>query len=148
MNNKKISILNYIIFTPIYVIWTCLGLIFWVPLLMRSIILFSSLVVATSFGLANISLAQKSLNSAIGFYLNGFNQITDSMRGTHLKQEHQSKSILSKRVIISIVGEIIYTIVFWGIVINFSHLTAMVREFLTFELYYWDVYHYFENWIF
>lgn len=75
MTNLIIRIIEVIIIT----IWAVIGLIFWLPFLVRMIALFIGAVIISAGGEATMHAAEFSLDKAARFYTDGFKAIHQSI---------------------------------------------------------------------
>jgi len=103
------------------VLWTPLGLICWVPLMIRTIALFTSMVMVSSFSRnVDMEAAQQKLSFAIEFYIWGFQKILEVARqqkagNIQLRNAIQTSFVQELKVLIA---NLIYTILFWsGIIV-------------------------------
>ncbi len=112
------TIVSYFVKVILYVLWGIIGLYFWIPLLFRSISIFTTNIAVSIFSQSSISSSQEGLYSAIGFYSYGFIIINNaySKRYTNGKIPKQNLKILfwtfSKELIFSIVFYLIVLLLF------------------------------------
>ena len=95
-------------------VWFPLGLILWIPILVRTVVLFSgSIPVSMLAGNPRHSQNRtESLELATGFYLNGFRLIFVSLYSTDVHPHNPTSNPGMSRILFR---EFIWTTIFWGI---------------------------------
>lgn len=78
-------ILRLVATVMVLVLWTIIGLIVWVPMLLRMVAYFCGVILISSFRKVDVHQAQKRLDFAIQFYSNGFRKIIRSYSETALE---------------------------------------------------------------
>jgi hypothetical protein len=92
-------------------VWSIVGMAFWIPLLARTVAIYTAKVAAATFTNTDISGADKALDAASLFYLRGFINICSSIWGVPLERESKNVDMDYMRLII----ETVYTGFFWFI---------------------------------
>lgn len=69
----------------VLVLWAIIGLIVWVPMLLRMVAYFCGVILISSFRKVDVQIAQKRLDFAIQFYSSGFRKIIRSYSETTLE---------------------------------------------------------------
>lgn len=116
MTNKIIYIIRVLVTLLVLVIWTIMGFVFWIPLLLKMIAYFSSMITISTFRNIQIKAAQDRLNFAIEFYVVGFVKILDILKRKNF-QEIKLEDIAPVNfwdLFISIIWDILWTLIFWG----------------------------------
>ena len=78
-------ILRFIVTVAVLCLWAIIGLIVWVPMLLRMVAYFCGVILISSFRRVDVQAAQKRLDFAIQFYSNGFRKIIRSYSDTALE---------------------------------------------------------------
>jgi len=100
-----------------------MGFVFWIPLLLKMIAYFSSMITISTFRNIQIKAAQDRLNFAIEFYVVGFVKILDILKRKNF-QEIKLEDIAPINfwdLFISIIWDVLWTLVFWGGVFFFIY---------------------------
>jgi len=137
MENKNIVerffilIIRIIVLVIVLVFWSLFGFVFWIPLLTRTIALFSFNLVYTML-MANPKEYTERLKTglyiAIEFYIEGFNRIFNVMfpgGGENSTTEQVKTKLFENFKWARFIGELIWTLIFWGTVIGSIILTHM-----------------------
>jgi hypothetical protein len=108
--------------------WAVLGLIFWIPFLARSMMLFTGSVLYSTFVGApeHAEQIRRVLDYAVRFYFNGFHLITDALR----KRNGEGGILppISKISWARVALESIWALLFWAITLG--TLTGVVGRIL------------------
>ncbi len=116
MVDKLIYTIRVFITVVILLIWSVIGLMFWIPLMIRMVAYFCGMITISTFQNVDIKYAQDRLNFSIEFYVMGFIKILDILKRKkfgEIKLE-TNQPINFKRLLFSIIWDIIWTISFWG----------------------------------
>jgi len=113
MTNKIIYAIRVLVTLLVLVIWTIMGFVFWIPLLLKMIAYFSSMITISTFRNIQIKAAQDRLNFAIEFYVVGFVKILD---------------ILKRKKLEKIKLEDIAPVDFWDMFMNVQQVNKKVRN--------------------
>jgi len=119
MITKIIYTIRVLVTLIVLFIWTIIGFLFWIPLLLKMIAYFSSMITISTFRNVQIKAAQDRLNFAVEFYVRGFVKILDILKRKNL-EEIKLEDITPVDfwdLFISIIWDILWTLVFWGGVI-------------------------------
>lgn len=115
------------LFLWIFAVWTIVGFLFWIPLLVRTISLISAIIILIAISSSDTNSRSKlmrTLQSAIDFYLNGFVSIYSTLNHVRNRYGTINNNDFQKREIdidwgTVIVGTI-YTLLFWLISLSFA----------------------------
>ncbi len=114
-----INVIRFVVVVIVLLLWTIIGFIIWIPLLIRMIAYFSGMITISTFRKTDIREAQNRLNFAIEFYINGFKKVVDVWKrdsGEEIKlKDNESLSIIP--LLKSLAIDIVWTIIFWTITI-------------------------------
>ncbi|MEO5561772.1 MAG: hypothetical protein ABIR18_00025 [Chitinophagaceae bacterium] len=108
-----------------YFFWTILGMIFWIPLVVRVVAGFCGSLVynMVTNNPENIQRSKESLDLALSFYVRGFINIKSALfNGTQLQNKNANSSLDFKPKFDSgsFIAQIIWTIIFWaGVILPF-----------------------------
>lgn len=92
------------------VIWSILGFLFWIPMLIYSIVHFSALVVYATITDADPSSLATKLERAVRFYLQGFRNVIGAIyKSTNDRRDVEHLKIDLARIVIHVIG----TFAFW-----------------------------------
>jgi cation transport ATPase len=96
-------------------LWGVLGLVIWIPFIIRMVALYSALVLLSVFHSVDLNNAQLVLNRAITFYVDGFNVSIKALLSIPNTQSY-SVSFHNdiKAAFATALWHIFYTIMFWG----------------------------------
>jgi len=121
MTNKIIYAIRVLVTLLVLVIWTIMGFVFWIPLLLKMIAYFSSMITISTFRNIQIKAAQDRLNFAIEFYVVGFVMILDILKRKKLEKIklEDIAPVDFWDLLFSIIWDILWTVVFWGGVVFF-----------------------------
>lgn len=87
-------------------IWAIVGLVFWIPLLMRATTVFAAALVPAAFSHRGISQLHDGLQNASGFYFRGFKYAFDAFND---EPDGSSEPLRLGRVLL----EMLWTAAFW-----------------------------------
>jgi len=116
MIDKLVFLIRVIVIIIVLVIWSVIGFLFWIPLLIKMIGYFSSMITISTFRNIDIRHAQNRLNFSIQFYIIGYVKILDILKRKkfdELKLE-DNFPINIWDLFISIIWDILWTLLFWG----------------------------------
>lgn len=121
MTNKIIYAIRVLVTLVVLGIWTIMGFVFWIPLLLKMIAYFSSMITISTFRNIQIKAAQDRLNFAIEFYVVGFVMILDILKRKKLEKIklEDIAPVDFWDLLFSIIWDILWTVVFWGGVVFF-----------------------------
>lgn len=121
MTDKIIYTIRVLVTLVVLGIWTIMGLVFWIPLLLKMIAYFSSMITISTFRNIQIKAAQDRLNFAIEFYVVGFVKILDILKRKNLEDIKLGDiaPVNFWDLLFSIIWDILWTAVFWGGVVFF-----------------------------
>jgi hypothetical protein len=108
------QIVFFIVFFIVLLLWSVIGLLFWIPLLARMIVITTVVVIASVFGDADLAGARTGLNAAVGFYAYGFRRVFELLEDKEcgkIKKPHPAEIDLFR-----ICLETIYLLIFWGVI--------------------------------
>lgn len=113
------EIIKKIVYVFTTAIWAILGLLFWIPLLLRVITAYAVSIIynMVSESDANIEKTRTSLTYAIGFYAEGFYRIENSLSEETPFNNQAPRIDKSSSSITSFLSNLLWTIVFWGVLI-------------------------------
>jgi hypothetical protein len=96
--------------------WALIGLAVWVPMLVRSVLTFSAMVVISSLS-KNVSLepASYALESSITLYADGFAKIFESM-GRHQRYSGSTSNRIGDRDLQILVWNGLWVVVFYAFI--------------------------------
>ena len=116
MIDKLVYLIRIFVTFIVLAIWTVIGFLFWIPLLIRMIAYFSSMITISTFRRIEIRHAQDRLNFAIEFYINGFVKILDILNRKKLEdlKLEDIKPIDIWDLFVSIIWDIFWSLIFWG----------------------------------
>lgn len=98
----------------IFIIWSIIGAIFWVPFLARMVAIFTvSVLLSVTRGTA-LGSAEAGLNAGVNFYIEGFTRINEGINNI-INDNPRSESTVNidSESIQSIFIQLAYTLVFW-----------------------------------
>lgn len=100
-----------------YFFWAILGLIFWIPLLVRIVAAFCGGLVYNMVinNPENIQRSKVSLDLALSFYARGFENIQSAL--FEKKSYNNNNSTNPEFHLASFIGQILWTLIFWATVI-------------------------------
>ena len=128
------QILRSLIGVIALVIWAALGFLFWVPILARVSVLYSTFLTASVFGPVSTKRAEGALHHGIVFYVDGFRRIISTIfwgnkRGGSGTDENVFLVLL--RVLVYAVVEGAFALVFWAFTLRmFGFVDFSVAEML------------------
>lgn len=106
----------------VVVIWTVLGLAFWIPLLARSIAVYASTVLLANIAGGSSEVAGHRLQLAVRFYADGFRNIIDSLYRTNGPRDDSGSSGLNLGRLLT---EAVWTALFWiGVILVFKGILS------------------------
>ncbi len=118
-------------------IWLLVGILFWIPLLTRTIWTFTWNIVVSSFTGTNVAHAQRGLDRAIKFYAAGFKTINRAVsRGPVTDSQDRGPN---SRFLWGLLPDLAFTVIFWTvfglvygvIMIDVPRLSTVVADFLS-----------------
>lgn len=110
--NILVTVVMVLVLLVTIAIWSVVGLVFWIPLLVRATTVFSAALLPAAFSGRSIAGVRAGLEDASGFYFRGFVAAFDVFRGV---QRTPNSNVTTKRVVV----ESVWTIVFWLLAIYF-----------------------------
>jgi CRISPR/Cas system-associated protein Cas10 (large subunit of type III CRISPR-Cas system) len=108
-------ILRVVVTIIVLIIWSIVGFLFWIPLLGRMIIWYTSMITISTFRQVDISYAQSRLTFAIEFYIIGFNKILELLKHkklTYTRDDNQDPLNLWE-FLTSLIWDLLWTLIFW-----------------------------------
>lgn len=124
-----IGLLRFVVTLIVLTVWTVVGLAIYVPLMARSIAIYSIVLSAASLGHGNISRAQTALERSIEFFPRGYSLIWKLLSGlgnSHASQfaDDDQPSVNFGRFAL----EVTWTVIFWwGSIASFFAFFARSR---------------------
>ena len=112
MANQIIAFIRMAVLFITLLIWFVIGFIFWVPLLARTISVFSFSILHANITGTDASYYSSVLDKAVLFYIDGFRKILSAMQISHLDDETHMEIPTFHWIRFAL--EIATTIVFWG----------------------------------
>ena len=99
-----------------YIFWAVLGLFFWIPLLFRVIAGFCATLIYNMVvnNPDNIQSSKLSLELAIGFYANGFQNIHSTLYKPNNASNNNKRNEIR---ILAFIAQVIWTLLFWALTI-------------------------------
>ncbi|RXK03655.1 hypothetical protein CRV02_00215 [Arcobacter sp. CECT 8989] len=99
-----------------YFIWCIIGLIFWLPFLIRMIAFFVGSILVSVSGKADMTVAQEGLDRAVRFYPDGFVHIRESINNLINEKVIENKNYDSKIDFwMPLLEHFIFAFMFWGL---------------------------------
>ena len=115
MANHIIAFIRMAVLVITLIIWFFIGFIFWVPLLARTISVFSLSMLHANITGTDSSYYSSVLDKAVIFYVSGFSRIMETMQLRSLNDETHLSMPTFHWTRFAI--EVATTIIFWGFVI-------------------------------
>jgi hypothetical protein len=120
------SMIFSFVFLWIFAVWTIVGFLFWIPLLVRTISLIFAIMILIAISSSNTtgrSDLMKKLQKAIDFYLDGFASIYSTLNDVEYGYGSANNNDFQKRELdidwpTVIIGTI-FTLLFWFISLSF-----------------------------
>lgn len=106
--NILVKAVMAIILVVTLTVWAIIGLIFWIPLLLRATTVFSAMIFHAAITKQNSNTTKNSLEAAASFYFNGFRNAINIMKN----EVPNSKAIVELRLPVVIL-EIIWAGLIW-----------------------------------
>ena len=98
----------------VFAIWAVIGLLYWIPMLIKATILYSIDIIrsAVSSGKGN-AIIKRNLSVACGFYIEGYKKIWNVLFSNKTDKDDNKGGKRKGYGISELVMETIFTIVFW-----------------------------------
>jgi hypothetical protein len=103
------SIIKFFVMIVVLLIWSVVGLLFWLPLLTRITAVYCAIIIAYTFSGQDTSGAGKILDKAVTFYISGFSRI---LKSVWEKSDEEAVTLHVEWG--KLFAQVIYTIFFWG----------------------------------
>jgi hypothetical protein len=122
---RLITAIRHLVLGVSIVIWTIVGFIFWIPMLVFSIIHFSALIVYATLTEADPSNLASKLERSVTFYLDGFKNIIQAVYrtdGNHSPTSHLRIDAMT------LTKHVLSTVGFWLAIVLVTLLTTGVVQ--------------------
>lgn len=104
------------------VIWAIVAFILWIPLLTRSIAVFSGGIILSVLSRTDPEMYAKQLRLAMSFYADGFRFIIDSILSESRGDIDRYDAEPPLSGIVRLIGELIWAVIFWvGVLFTLDH---------------------------
>ncbi len=119
--NKLIGIIMWLVLLVVGIIWAIVGLLLWIPLLVRVTTVFSAMVIHATVTGQKPDALRSHLESACRFYPEGFRIAFEVV---HMPISANPKSIEIR--LWPVFGECLWTATFWIFLLMIFHVTLLV----------------------
>ena len=109
-----IGVIREVVLVISLIIWSVVGFLFWIPMLIQAIIHFSALVVYATITDSDSDLLAAHLERAVRFYLQGFRNI---IHAVYRKSPHGTPTADMDVNWVVIAWHLLSTVLFWGALI-------------------------------
>ena len=102
--------IRFVVVFAVTLLWAVVGLVFWLPLLCRSVVLITLAILGSAKYGVSIQRAQAALSMAVGFYFAGFARARQLL---HAEEFSDEESTEKAPPLIRIFGELLFALLFW-----------------------------------
>jgi len=112
ITNAIVSAIKLIVLCFCLAVWAVIGLFLWIPLLARTILIYSFAVTSAMFSNVSTTNAENALNFAITFYIQGFMRTMSFMeKPDHMPMDRGGTLTIGG--IFRIVTNLLWSVLFW-----------------------------------
>ncbi len=108
-----IGVISLTVFVVTTLLWSVIGFFFWIPLLARSVAVFSGMILFCALTNASTKAVYRQLTTACSFYIDGFALIRGAVQRTRRSDRHAEASPLQLASVTHFLCECVWTLVFW-----------------------------------
>jgi len=120
ISTYTIGFILVVVWVILLIIWTVVGLFFWIPLLARMISAFVAAVIVSVFTGSEIRSAENALRIAMEFYVRGFQRVNNVLSGPKTTNYEGVRGVKIDNMW-KVIGHFVYSLTFWSGVLAIAY---------------------------